>query len=534
MNAIVEMFLAEYFFESAILGRYLDDNKRLFFCLGNLFRIPSGQLDELYLLTCDEDVQDITSVKDFTRVARISKFLHSDIDPTGNSDLGEIVIIKANSLSKANNQNLISTVIESRNILYDKISGSADKGGVDAMRVLGILQCEGIFVDKNLSAGVVNLRKAANWNDLISLVALLNYDKGSMEYNLSRIHMLVRDTQFWGLYEQGAKGLTNFKPKEIKETKILTKAFNSSVLKSCEYAPKYARVLYSSAISLHDKEKAIFNPNKDAISAIADLPLKVAERHMPLDLSWLGDVPLYRKDEQEKIAINLGYNTRSTIYRPLCLCSDSKYLLKMYTRTIQGINSINVERINVGDLVSYDIEPTANNIFVRSVDEDKLNIFLIYVSGDVSDQAYDSIKGFLVAEKRSKFHLSAPNVTINLGNVLPIVLCDKRNMQKLVDVCDVVELADVSQSEISLLVSDIVESKKCEYGIEDIEWSDDITNCLKDMSADDIEKCIDRAIRSERLKADTVRLDRDTFTKYKDIATKLGNIIGFGFRRTGL
>jgi hypothetical protein len=278
---------------------------------------------------------------------------------------------------------------------------------------------------------------------------------------------------------------------------------------------------------LHDKEKAIFNPGKEAIAAIADLPLKVAQNEPTHDISWLNKVALCRKTEQEKIVTNLGYNTQSLAYRPLGVYSDSKYLLQMYAKALQSIKGVNVERINVSDLVNYDLERTANNVFIRSVDEDRNNIFLISVVGDIPEQVIENVKGFLITEKRRKFHLSVPNVTMNLSNVLPIVFCDKRNMQALADVCDMVEIADVTQKEMPLLIADIVESKKAEYGITQVKWAEDVVDCFCNMRPDDIEKCIDKAIRAEALKFDSVHLDKGLLTKYKEGTTK-SCYIGFG------
>jgi hypothetical protein len=206
----------------------------------------------------------------------------------------------------------------------------------------------------------------------------------------------------------------------------------------------------------------------------------------------------------------------------------------MYARAIQSRKEeINIECVNVKDLVGYELEPTANNIFIRNVDEDRPNIFLLYVVGDVSNLIIDHIKVFLQTEQRRMFHLGAPNVTIDLSNVLPIVFSDRQNAQRLSNICDMVELAEVSQKEKALIVTDIVETKKYEYGIAQVNWSDDAIDCLIPMAADDIERCIDSAIRTEGLKSDTVQLSQGVLKKFKDTTTKLSNI-GFGFGRTEL
>jgi hypothetical protein len=187
---------------------------------------------------------------------------------------------------------------------------------------------------------------------------------------------------------------------------------------------------------------------------------------------------------------------------------------------------VNISHIHMGELSSYELEPTANNIFVRSVDEDRLNVFLMYFEGSLPERLIEIVTPFLQTEKRAKFHLGAPNVTIDFSDVLPIVLCDKANAKKLSGACDVVELADVTQKETPLVVADIITHKKLDCNLSQITLTDDALSYLTAMPADEIESCLDKAIRYEALKSDKLQLNREMLAAQAD-GSKISNI-GFG------
>jgi hypothetical protein len=176
------------------------------------------------------------------------------------------------------------------------------------------------------------------------------------------------------------------------------------------------------------------------------------------------------------------------------------------------------------------LEPSANNIFVRSVDEDKFNIFLFRFEGEIPEGVIDAVTPFLQIEKRSKFHLGMPNVNIDLSAVLPIVLADKLNAKKLNSVCDVVELADISPKEVCVLISHLIKEKTAAYNLSRIELSDDAVDFLKKMTIDDIAQCLDRGIRAQSLKSGDIRLDEKMLMNCIDISQI--SHIGFGFGGT--
>lgn len=534
-NIVIEMFLGEYFLFQAILGKFLGAGKNFFIALGKTFLLSDDKLEELYILAENRTVQDITSEKDFKQFMRINKYSQlAGINLKHSRECVEVVEVKGVALSVAENLHLKPETQASRNAVYAALTMAADAGSVHALRIMGILLCEGIFLDKNLSAGIQKLEKTADWNDKVSLLALLRYSDKNRRYNISRLYTMVKDTPYSSLYEAAATHYQTEGSIEIKQIQILEKAFNSSVLKREQLEPRYARVLTASAIKTKDKAKAVLTESKELISIIADLPVKLSpEISARPDLSALGMLPLVRKEEQSKIERSIGNSDvrKSNTYRPLCICSDSSFLLNMYAEAISGIRGkIHFERIDVADLTAHDFEPSPNNIFVRCVNEDKDNCFLIFFKGNTDRVALDAVKNFLQSGKRAKFHLASPNITLDLGSVLPVCFCDRDNLEYLSPYCDVLCIADVKDEELKPAVGSMLAGKSMLYGMENIELAKDAYELLYGRDVDGIEQVLDRAIRAYRVKDGKIVLTRDMLEGYltENKFTRMGFGIGGG------
>ncbi|MDE7454013.1 MAG: hypothetical protein K2N22_06365, partial [Clostridia bacterium] len=442
--------------------------------------------------------------------------------------------IKGNAILAAQNQNLAIDADASGNVVYTQISSAATCGLVSALRIMGILQCEGIFLSKNMKAGIKNLLKAANWNDCVGTLALLHYRKESRQFNMARLRREVADSPFAELYEAAAKKYGGAGDMDIDEVRLLNKAFNSGVLKREVYDPKYARILNSMALYFKDKEKTLFTQSKELVGVIGDLPLKLThEKTVAVDVSAVKNNALKRENEATQVAraLNNCDLRQLPAYRPLCLCCDSDYVLNMYASAI-AVKSANthVEIIDVAELNEYDFEPTPNNIFIRSINEDKDNRFLLYFTGETAAAKIDLMKSILLSGRRAKFHLNNPNVTLNLSAVLPICFCDESNAKLLKPYCDVIELSEVTAEEMPSAIKDILASKEKVYGLKSIRLDGEALQMFKGYDIDTAEKLIDAAVRARREKGAAITLSRDTLQKYSPDNRP---VIGFGGNTNG-
>lgn len=304
----------------------------------------------------------------------------------------------------------------------------------------------------------------------------------------------------------------------MSEIKLLYKAFGSGVLKREGYDPKYARILNSKALYIKDKEKAVFTQNKEQLSVIGDLPLKLSHENITaIDVDAVEKVAIKREVETTAVVRALKNSDLRELpsYRPLCICSDSKYILNTYAKAIATKSkAAHVEMIDVGELIEYDFEPTPNNIFVRSIDEDKDNRFLLFFHGEISEKKIDAVKSILQSGRRAKFHLNSPSVTLNLGAVLPICFCDKQNAQALEPYCDIVRLAPITTDELPSAIKEILVSKEQMYGVGKIKLSGEVGEVFDGYDIDAVEKLIDAAVRARREKGAKITLSRDILQSY--------------------
>ncbi|MDE7452873.1 MAG: hypothetical protein K2N22_00510 [Clostridia bacterium] len=531
LKATVELFMSEYFLFRAVLGKYLDCGEDLFRRLGKIFLISEKEADALYSLSENETAKAICTESDFMQYQRMRKYTELvGLASEQNAQWEEAAVIKGNAILTAQSHNLLLGADASRNAVYNCLTAAATGGTVSALRILGVLQCEGIFLGKNEAAGIKNLVKAADWNDSAGTLALLYYGKQSRAFNMARLRQEVKDTPFDELYPLAAEKYGEGCAYDTEEIRLLNKAFSSGVLKRETYDPKYARILNSKALDIKDKEKAVFTLNKEQLSVISDLPLKLTRA-----ISGYSDAGVSIRTvlnrEAEDLAISRALKNSDLrelpSYRPICLCCDSKYVLNTYAKAITARNeNLHTERIDVAELIEYDFEPSPNNIFVRSIDEDKDNRFLLFFCGEIPERKTDAVKSFLQSGRRAKFHLNSPNVTLNLSSVLPVCFCDTQNAPLLKSCCDIVNLSEVKTEELSAVIADILAGKQMVYGTGKITLGGGAETLFKGTDVDSAEKLIDTAVRARREAGADIVLTREILEEYAQDSDK--TVIGFG------
>lgn len=517
-NATVELFLSQYFVIIASVDKFIDCHKDLFMRLSRVFLLDDDVANKLFELVNGEAVREIVTEQDYWRHQRLHIYSLITGDKTAVSEeQEEIIRVKGNALAAASKQKLTLNPASSRNAEYSALVTAANNGSLIALKIIGFLQCEGLFLDRNVDAGIKNFAKAANWNDCVATLALLHYDNANRGYNASRLRIMVNGAPYEELFDKAIKAYGVTKTVDVPEVRLLNRAFNSAVLNREFYNPMSARILYGDVLSLKDKEKAMFSGNSNVLTALSDLPLKLSHRTIAaVNVANVNAVALDRPVERRKLisALNNADLRAYEQYRPLCLVSDSPYVLNMYARAIcQQTVGCHVEKINVADISGYDLEPTSNNIFVRSVDEDADNRFLMFFVGKVPDKTLEFVKNFLQSSRRARFHLNSPNVTLNLSAVLPICFADKRNARQLEAYCDVVQLNDVSASEMGYAVSDIIDDKETLYGVS-IELKGSAADVFADCSVDKAERLIDAVARDHRKEGAIIAISREAVAEY--------------------
>ena len=531
-NFISELFMSEYFLYKAVLGKHLPGSRVLFNALGKMCFLSDGKLKELYRLIHSEEVENIATEQDYMQYRRIRQYAELIGMPQPcTPELDEIINVKGSAIAKAAALKIKPETEVSQSVSYSLVASAANAGLIPALRMLGVMQCEGVFVDKNEKAGIANLSKCACWNDIYGILALLNYCEDTREYNVSRLNAAVKDTPYEKLYFDAVKRYGVSSAEKIKEVRLLEKAFNSSAVKRETFDPRCARILYCNALHLKDKEDVIFTESKELLSIIAALPLKLSfGKTDKLGEAVFRSLHLQREEEIAKIQSKLkGASYRNlNSYRPLCLCSDSEYVLNMYADAIlSNPGNIHVERIDVSELNDYDLEPTPSNIFMRTADEDKDNYYLLFFCGEISERTANAVKSFLQSSKRSRFHLNSPCTTLDLSGILPICFSDKNNVKLIEQFCDVIRLSDIDGNELPAAIDDMLSKKKKLYRLSDVSLDNKMYEEFKSFDIDSVEKILDSAVREYGVKGEKLSLTEECLSPV--IAENSSGRIGFGF-----
>ena len=536
MKDFKEQFLSEYFIAETMVDSMMDEEQRksLFFSLSRAFLIASDSAKELWEISQREQVKEIVTASDFNMYGRINQYV-TQIMKTSleHNEEENMIAVKGGAIELTAAFELPQREDVSKESIFKAIVFKAGEGCIMAMRLLGIMQIEGIYIDKDVSSGLKNLERASKWNDINASMLYLYYggeDHG--EDCCNRLLSVLESRCLRGLanvvkeaYPQYATG------KRDDIARFLEKAFGVSVLDRELYCRTKARIVFSEILPLSNKEAIIFSMDaKQLHSPVCDLPLKLKrDMDYSLDVSAFDEMIFQRPNEQEKIlreAENFDL-CKLAGYMPMCLCSDSSVVMRSYVEAIKGLlPKANIEVIEVRGLSADDLIRGYSNIFVKSCDEEKFNVYVMVFRGMIEAKVMEESLKFLQSFKRKEFRLSS-GVELDLSSILPICVCDQVNDEILKRYCHVINLADADASEKSRLVDDILQRKASLYGIEDIALEEDVRPSIEQLCVDNIERALDRAILAGRKKSGKMMLGMKLLGQII-LDYKSNNKFGFG------
>ncbi len=527
---LTELMLREYFCADVTVGRFIGDKKALFALLGRIFLMTNEDIDRLFALAQSDEVMGIASERDYHQHRRMKQYFEMNgYEWNTDADIDELIDLKGTSLTMAMNHRILHDTHDVRSVACGNLTNAAEGGVILALHLLGILQSEGFAFGKNAVRGRSMIRMAAEWNSEEGLLAALYYDEGNRPKYLCRLYERFLRTGHSDSFAKVEEVYGAHGTKGKREFKLLEKAIGQGILKRDTYVKSYARLLYSEILEEKDKESLMLTPNKELFAEATDLPLKLSSVDRECDVTALSSMHPARADEQGKLARALGnLDSRGiSAYRPLCIVSDSKYMLETYADVIaKCLVNESVERIEASDLTDYDLEPSKSNIFIRNCDEDSPNTYFLFVRGEIPERPYDAVKNFLQSAKRGKFRLNRPSVTLDLSAIIPICFCDKEHAKELNRYCDIVRIAEPTKQEKKGLVREILSAKSNVYGADKITVQEVVCVKLSEYSIDDIERILDSAVRENC--GDTIQLTDELMQQYyKGLPHRRGTY-GFG------
>lgn len=530
LNSIDELMLSQYFTIYTILGDWLIERKKLFYMLAKIFFIQRGEVEKLYNIVNSPELNEVDTLNKFNQRNRLLKYYGllgkgSLLSP----EYEEVIRIKGNVLASLKGTPLEVGKNVPRQVVYNTLITAANAGSVNALFACGLLQCEGIFFDKNFKAGMKKLNNAADWLDIVSLLALIEYDEGSRSYNLARLDIAAYNTPYESLIQAVT---SNYDIPQyfgnLSASVLLIKAFAADTLKREQYDAKVSRILNSRVLSIGDKERLIYTASKDLFSTVGNLPLKLGKNGADITHDFNIRLPYNRRKEKDEIEEWISrFPGSGTGILPLCIVCESEYMQGLYANAFaDSLSGAHIARIDVAALTGYDLEPSPGNVFVRNIDEDKFNVFMLSARGELNEQALSIAIKFARGNARGQFHISTLGVALDLSSIMIICFCDKRNAGAFKQHFQIMELKELSAEERKESFDKIINARAKAYGLVSATICDEAYLSMRDCSIDQAEKVLDAAIRLNSANHKNITITVDMITPHLKITHK--NAIGFG------
>lgn len=533
IDSVTELFLSQFFMLRATLGNFGEHGKELFSSLGQTFFMNENEADRIYNMIRSSEISAISTEKDYYRHLRAKQYLGMISTSYVYDELTDALInIKGNAIINAASHGIKYASEATATSIYQYITGKALLGDIFFMRILGIMQCEGIICAKDRARGLKTLEAAASWYDIPSILLALYYGN-TTEINLNRLCLSIDNSPYGLLLSLCERKYGYISGSETYEHKMLVRAFGMGILKREIFSSAYAKIIYHKTLSLTEKENLVFSYSKEQIMAISGLPLELCHFDMvPLtygDSDNFDRISFFREKEQSTV-IQSFVNSDLRIYegyRPVCISSSSQYMLRVYADAIKGASDVvHIERFEASDLNEYDFEPNERNILVKNCRADKLNVYFFFLLGKIKESVMCQIKNFLITAKRSKFRLSNPAIVLNLGEILPVCFCDRENAKLLEGYCESIVLSDVSSSETRSAVLSFISEKSRLYKTGDISITESAMDKIVNLGLDKAENTIDAAIRRNRKINEKIVLTEEMLSAFCNMTKEP---CGFGF-----
>ena len=492
-----ELMLAEFYALEGALGGTDFDRASAFRTLADIFIVGQKEANTLFALSACEEVADIASPSDYRRYCRIVQYMGSSRAPE-QPGIEYCIAAKGTVFCELEEYGIAcNTAVRLHGDALNRLRSASAAGVVRASRLLGLMYAAGITVPKDLPRGIKLLDRCARWNDIAALYMLAYFDDGGRAGTVGVLSALLKYNAEYAAAAALAERYGEAGEVCADGHFLLERVFDGASLRRDRYVPAAARVVYSGILDTRSKERLLFSGGESALSAAAELPLKLRVRgDMKCNAEAFASLPLKRTEQVGQIVkafANADLRLKNS-YRPLCICADSRYVLEMFAAACaRSLPGQHAEIIDVGATSFGDFEPRAGNIFVRSCNEDR--------------------------------SLCSPDLVLDLRAIMPVCFCDRTNSARLAKMCNVVDIGQVGSEEKRGLLDYILENKRREYGLAAVKAEVKAVAGLLAMSADEMESAADRIIAAKRTVGQTVPvLERDLLKA----APSAGNKFGFG------
>lgn len=497
-----------------------------------IYDVPEGDAGKLNECLHDERVVGLRSDTDYYAVLRANKYLEAVGECRAPGLVDKVIERKGKAAIGWRNCGWRFRSDLSRSEAVTEMGDMAERGYIHALTAVGVMMCEGIFLPEKPDEGLSMLLRAAKWNDVEAMFLALRYvgDKAEKEDILSRLCTVLK-MQFKD--ELLAETIEKYGPPErdrSPEAEILEKMFGRGIVNREVYSRAHARVLYSPALSVADKKRMLFSGDRSRISELAQLPVKLdAAGKCGLNEDALCRAAVLCEHAHAEIAAALsGYACARIGEKPLCISSASKYIRKALGAAIgRALGGANFIKVSVASSEESAFDRTRYNVFLRGYDENRPNIVLIELCGELSENKIRRVVEFLDRDKRSAFALHDLGVTLDVGALMPLCICDKPNEAALRKVCNMVRIGEPSRERRGEIVRTIAAEAGETYGYAKVTLSQDAVRELSALTLDEAAAKIE-TVTQKNVRGGEMTIDGGMLNKVGEIRPGYG-FGGYGY-----
>lgn len=501
---LMQKAISTYFLMDALLSEGID-RKAIMKRITRIFCIKK-QSFKLYE-NCNEGiVREIKNTSAYNRYRRLVEYskLRNDSDEIDTFDAitEELISIKGRVLSELDKLKLFA--VDEGNGLETMLdlAQKANKGILSAMYAYGIILCEGFGVEPNIEEGIKYLKKVADWNNIEACIICIYHCRELKNEFGDKLYTYLLGTPY--VKDMDVLSVQyGLSPKKDEIAALTCKLFANHVAAQDMYNWQIARILKCNVLSKSDKQDVLLSGGKDTIMKVNALPLNLEswDGYCLKECASLLDVG------GEGNAIESALRNFDTLtnekYRPVCICSDDLYMLKMFSEKLEHIfEDCNVFRIVIPDSAFDIFIKQFNTEVLRGIKENERNVVIITASGGdgaaIRDHiALQTVKNILTTERRSMFKAEC-NISLNLNfiQLLPVVLCDRQNLNLFRTTCHVIKLQDMTDAERKKAIEEAIELNAKIYELKSVKTEPDAMDALVKMKCDTAIAILDKLFAS--------------------------------------
>lgn len=467
-NSVKELFLTEYFRQVAVMRTLCD--KEIFDFLAKIFVLSKSDSETLWAAVEQDIVTDIVTMEDANQYKRVLQFSTINGMPIPISDeTKSIIAIKCLAIADIASIDMCAERNATSSQILQGLYTRASQGYICAMHNLGVMQCEGneaLCIECDFEKGFLNLEKAAHWGHIPSILTLIyflcepsspkRHIKHSLKYYRNLLYTFVNDTPYRDLLH-----VLNIKNQEpCSNAQLLLELFARRIIKKEIFNKIFAQVVYGDTIDIFTKKRLLSDSDEKYISELANIPMHLLRKTFEADSRIFSSLPFIDRDAERewlRYEINRLGNNFFKQRKPLCLCCDDRFVLETYRQGFEKMKSkgcklYHIVTIDIAELSEADLQPNADNVFVTSCKNNAQNLYLFVLQGNIPVSKINVVREFLQSNKRAKFKINQPSVTLDLSPIIPICFCDRQNADKLLGAVNIGMMAALSREERQLIL----------------------------------------------------------------------------------